>query len=335
MSDTHGAAPDATRDATPGREHQADAAAPARRQLAAGRRITAYLLLLAVMGAVAAMSWAGIYAWARGTLDWSPGHAALVPIALDIAAMTCALLALDSIAKGEAATMLRVLTAAFVGLSAWVNWRRAVGTGNIAEQLFFPAMSVLAYALVHAVMGKYRREVRRDLAGHGHREALAELPRLGAASWARYPGRTFAVHSAHIAARLEAAEARVAPRESRAPAPAVADTTRDMRDTSRPARTSATVSATATPSASATRRAPAHRGTDSDIASMKLADAIRAGLEAVGEHPREVVAWLAEHGRPGVPATRVHDVIRRDRTAQAAAEAEAEVSARKPKLAAV
>jgi hypothetical protein len=323
MSETHNL-PAESRDATAELEHQADADAPARRQLAAGRRITAYLLLLAVMGAVAAMSWAGIYAWARGTLDWSPGHAALVPIALDIAAMTCALLALDSIAKGEAATMLRVLTAAFVGLSAWVNWRRAVGTGNIAEQLFFPAMSVLAYALVHAVMGKYRREVRRDLAGRQHRETLAELPRLGAASWVRYPGRTFAVHSAAIAARLEAAETRVAPRDTHAQAPAIAE---PARDTPRAVR----ATAAAPPSAGATRRAPAHRGTDSDVATMKLADAIRAGLEAVGERPHEVIAWLESHGRPGVKTTRVYDVLRRDRAAQAA-EAEA---ARKPRLAAV
>lgn len=299
MSDSHDAT-DAPRDAT-----------PAATRLAAGRRITAYLLLLAVLGAVAAMSWAGIYAWARGTMGWSEWHAALVPIALDIAAMVCALLALDSIAKGEAATMLRALTAAFVALSAFVNWRRAIATGNVAEQLFFPSMSVLAYALVHAVFGKYRREVRRDLAGHPHREVLAELPRLGAAAWARYPGRTFGVASDAIAARLEAAERTVRPSERPGPAPGPSPAT--AADRPRAARTAV----------SRPRTAAAHRGADGDIATMRLADAIRAGLEAVGEHPREVVAWLAEHGRPGVPATRVHDVIRRDR------------EARKPKLAAV
>jgi len=259
-----------------------------------------------VLGAVAAMSWAGIYAWARGTLGWSEWHAALVPIALDIAAMVCALLALDSIAKGETATMLRALTAAFVALSAWINWRHAVASGNVAEQVFFPAMSVLAYALVHAVNGKYRREVRRDLAGRPHREVLAELPRLGVASWARYPGRTFGAHSAAIAARLEAAEAVVRP--AGAPAPEAASSQAPAPERQRAPRTAA-------PRPSPAPR-PAHRGADADIAAISLADAIRAGLEAVGDRPPEVIAWLAEHGRPGVKASRVYDVVRRDRAAR-------------------
>src|SRR6266571_6803691 len=96
--------------------------APAETRVAASRRVAAYLLLLAVLGCVAAMSWSGLYGWALTALHWSPGHAALVPISLDVAAMVCALLALDSLAKGEAATMLRALTAAFVALSAFINW---------------------------------------------------------------------------------------------------------------------------------------------------------------------------------------------------------------------
>jgi hypothetical protein len=56
---------------------------------------------------------------------------------------------------------------------------------------------------------------------------------------------------------------------------------------------------------------------------MSLADAIRSGVAEVGPNPREVVAWLAERGREGVPASRVHDVLRRDGEAL------------KPKLAAV
>jgi hypothetical protein len=267
------------------------------------------------------MSFSSLYAWAREALGWSPGHAALVPVALDIAAMACALLALDSIAKGEAATMLRGLTAAFVGLSAFINWRHAVVTGNIAEQVFFPAMSVLAYAMVHAVFAKYRREVRRDLAGHGHREILAELPRLGVAAWARFPSRTFGVASAAIAVRLEAAERALRP--SHSASGSRAGQTRLTGSAPAEARPAATRDRTAAPRPSPTRRSPAHRGAEGDLAEMRLADAIRAGLAEVGESPREVVAWLAERGREGVPVTRVHDVIRRDR------------AARKPKLTAV
>ena len=61
---------------------------------------------------------------------------------------------------------------------------------------------------------------------------------------------------------------------------------------------------------------------------MKLADAIRAGLEAVGESPREVITWLESHGRKDVKTTRVYDVLRRDRAAQAARAAEDEAPLR-------
>jgi len=281
------------------REHQA-AAAPAATRVATSRRVAAYLLLLAVLGCVAAMSFSGIYGWATGTLHWSPGHAALVPVSLDIAAMVCALLALDSLAKGEAAPMLRVLTAAFVALSAFINWRHAIATGNIAEQVFFPAMSVLAYALVHAVFAKYRREVRRDLEGRPHREVLAELPRLGAASWARYPGRAFGVASSAVAARLERAEVAIRPAAVRSAAVAASPAPAAGRP--RPKRSAAP----------RPRPAAAPAAAEGDLAEVPLAAAIRAGL-ADGLEPREVPAWLAERGRPGVKASRVYDVVRRDR----------------------
>jgi Protein of unknown function (DUF2637) len=177
------------------------------RRATLGRRALAYALLIAVMGAVAAMSWAGLYAFAHDTMQWSPVHAALVPVALDIAAMSCALLALDSIGKGETAVSLRVLTACFVALSAWVNWRHAITTGNVAEQVFFPAMSILAYALVHAVMGKARREVRRGQHGQPQRPPLAPLPRTGVLAWVPFvgsPGRALATVRAGVAERLPA-----------------------------------------------------------------------------------------------------------------------------------
>ena len=171
-----------------------------------GRRVLAYVLLMIVLGAVAAMSWSGLYGFAHQTMGWSPVHAALVPIALDVAAMACAFLALDSIGRGETAVTFRTLTGALVGLSAFVNWRHAISTGNIAEQVFFPAMSIIAYALVHATLGKYRREVRRDLSGRQHRETLEPLPRVGALAWARYPGRAFGAVSQAIAERLPASD---------------------------------------------------------------------------------------------------------------------------------
>jgi len=240
------------------------------------RRGVGYLLIVLVMGAVAAMSWAGLFAFATRDMHWSPGHAALVPVALDIAAMACALLALDSIGKGETATGFRVLTLAFVALSAFVNWRTAIATGNLAEQVFFPAMSILAYALVHAVMGKARREVRREQHGHKARQALAPLPRTGTLAWLPIigsPRRALAAVRAAVAERL----------------PEVPD------ETSRGAML-------------------AHRDIPAVVVleGLTQADAIRRAIAEVGQSPRDVVAWLDENGWPNVATQRVYDVIRRD-----------------------
>jgi hypothetical protein len=182
--------------------------------LTRGRRILAYALLVLVMSAVAAMSWSGLYAFAHQTMGWTPAHAVLVPISLDIAAMTCALLALDAIADGESAVTLRALTAAFVALSAFVNWRHAIATGNIAEQLFFPAMSVLAYLLVHAVMSKIRRAVRRgQQTGSRARRVLEPLPRTGVLAWALFPRHTFGSVRAAVRARIPDPARPLEPRE--------------------------------------------------------------------------------------------------------------------------
>lgn len=153
-------------------------------RLTRAQRGAAYLLLIAVMAAVAAMSWAGTYGWAREVLHWTPAHAAFVPVSLDIAAMACALLALDAISDGENGTTFRLLAALFVALSAFTNWRWADRTGNIAEELFFPSMSVLAYLLAHAVFERIRRKVKR-LQQHGQtaRRAVKPLPRLGLLPW--------------------------------------------------------------------------------------------------------------------------------------------------------
>lgn len=170
--------------------------------VARGRKALAYCLLAVVMGAVAAMSWSGLYAFARVTMHWSPGHAVLVPVALDVAAITCAFLALDSLSRNDSAFMFRLLTAALVALSAFVNWRRALLTGNIAEQVFFPAMSLLSYGLIDAVLRKYRVDTRRERMGLPVREAYAPLPRVGPAVWFRYPGRAWAAVSRALADRV-------------------------------------------------------------------------------------------------------------------------------------
>lgn len=191
------------RTATPG----IDSATTRDGALSRSRRIVAYLLLSLVMGAVAAMSWAGLYAFARTTMHWSPWHAALVPVALDIAALSCAFLALDSLSRNDSAMAFRILTAALVGLSAFINWRHALASHVIAEQLFFPSMSLISYLLIDAVLRKYRRDTRRDRMGLPAREAHRPLPRTGLAVWLRFPGRAFASVSNALAERVEVSAA--------------------------------------------------------------------------------------------------------------------------------
>lgn len=257
-------------------------ATPRDNALSRGRRTVAYLLIFVVMASVAAMSWAGLYAFAYQTMHWSAWHAALVPVALDVAAMACAALALDSLSRNDPAVAFRVLTAALVGLSAFVNWRHALASHNIAEQVFFPAMSILSYALIDAVLRKYRRDTRRDRAGLAAREALEPLPRVGLAAAITNPRRAWAATSAALRQRI----------------PDAAEYAEPIGET---------------------RKRDLATGY---LAGLSQADAIRRALEIVGDdRPREVVAWLAEQGRPVAPQ-RVYDVMRRDR-GRHAAEAEA------------
>src|SRR6266516_4412848 len=134
-----------------------------------GIRTGGYIAATLVMACVAAMSWSGLYGWARHVLHWSPVMAGAVPVSLDIAALTCALLALDTVSKNEPATSYRALTGVFVALSAFVNLRYRLASHNIAEQVFFPTMSILAFALIDTTVRKYRRDARRARAGQAAR----------------------------------------------------------------------------------------------------------------------------------------------------------------------
>lgn len=161
-----------------------------------------YLAATLVMLCVAAMSWSGLFGWARHTLHWAPLSAGMVPVALDVAALTCALLALDTVSKNEPATMFRALTACLIGLSAFVNWRYRLASHNVAEEVFFPAMSVLAYLMIDATIRKYRRDVLR---GETPRQAPKPLTRFGLLVWMPglgHPVRAFRAASAELAGRI-------------------------------------------------------------------------------------------------------------------------------------
>lgn len=167
-------------------------------------RTGGYLAATLVMLCVAAMSWSGLYGFARETLHWAPLAAAMVPISLDVAALTCALLALDTVSKNEPATMFRFLTAALVALSAFVNWRYRLSSHVLAEEVFFPAMSVLAYLMVDATIRKYRRDQRH---GDQARQAPAQLTRYGLLVWVPgvgHPLSAFRSVSRELAGRIPA-----------------------------------------------------------------------------------------------------------------------------------
>jgi len=148
------------------------------------------------------MSWSGLYGFALHTLHWSRIPAGMVPVSLDVAALTCALLALDTVSKNEPATMYRVLTAALISLSAFVNWRYRLASHVLAEEVFFPAMSVLAYMMIDATVRKYRRDIRR---GGNARSAPEPLTRYGLMVWLPgigHPARAWRAASAELAARI-------------------------------------------------------------------------------------------------------------------------------------
>jgi hypothetical protein len=249
-----------------------------------GRRTVAYLLLVCVMLAVASMSFSGLHSFATDTLHWQGLQALMFPVSLDIAAMTCALLALDAIDHGETAIGLRMSTFAFVSLSAFINWRNALRTGSIAVEVFFPAMSVLAYLLVHQVMSKARREVRRAQHGHKSRATLKPLPRFGILVWVPFlgvPGDALNAWKNAIALRLALEIAAVEGDD---------DATELDAGDARPVIESQV-----------------------SLEGLTQSDAIRRAIDASGMDVATVLAYLASHGWPGVRPQRVHDVLRRDR----------------------
>lgn len=168
-------------------------------------RAGGYAAATAVMLCVAAMSWSGLFGWARTVLGWPVATAWAVPVSLDIAALTCALLALDTVSRNDPATGYRTLTAVFIGLSAFVNWRFRLTSHNVAEETFFPSMSVLAYALIDITIRKFRRDSRRERIGQEARKAPEPLTRYGLLAWVPgigHPIQAWRAASAELAHRI-------------------------------------------------------------------------------------------------------------------------------------
>jgi hypothetical protein len=296
-------------------EIRTDAAAVAAIVPAHSRRFASVAFAVALLGVAAVIaleSYRGLVGFAD--MIGIHGIAALgVPISLDGVSLAAAAVALRAELAGESSGLYRVTLFAFTAASAAANWYHGASTGGAPAALYLGGMS-LAVAWVFTLSLRQIRHESRRAAG----TVTERRPSFSPAHWMRYPRLTWrawslAIRDGHTSPRvaIEAARAATAAPAS-APAAAVADARPAPSRVPRPAARAASA-----------RRAPSHRGADGEITRMSLADAIRAGVAEVGPNPRGVVAWLAEHGREGVPASRVHDVLRRDS------------EARKPKLAAV
>lgn len=267
-----------------------------------GQRIAAYASLAGVLVCVGYMSWDGEYNWATHVLLWVAVSALMVPVALDLAAVACTLLAATQIDKGESGFAFRVLGAIFMGLGAWINWRYALRSGNITEEVFFPAMSALAYSLIHAVLSAARREARRRQHGHKSKERTEPLPWLGILVWLPgigQPREALDVWKQSVALRLAKVLART---QLAGPA-----TGADPQDTQAedgggdfgPQEADQLVASLPLP--------------DLDLTHLPTqADAIRWVLANVSDAPLDALRYMRTHGFPTIKPQRIHDQIRRD-----------------------
>jgi hypothetical protein len=279
------------------------------------RRLASVAFAVALLGVatvIALESYRGLVGFAN--MIGIHGVAALgVPISLDGVALASAAVALRAELAGEASGLYRLTLFAFTAASAAANWYHGVRVGGAPAALYLGGMS-LAVAWVFTLSLRQIRHESRRAAG----TVTERRPSFSLMHWVRYPRLTYrawslAIRDGHTSPRVAIDAARAADAAAASSLAAATSETRPAPSRER----------TVSPRPTAPRRPAAHRGADGDIAAISLADAIRAGIAEVGDSPHDVIAWLAEHGRPGVKASRVYDVLRRD------------AAARKPKLAAV
>lgn len=233
------------------------------------------IAMLAVEGVILAESYRGLAGFAD--MIGIHGVAALgVPISLDGVSLAAAMVALRAELAGEASGVYRATMFAFTGASAAANWYHGMRLGGAASALYLGGMS-LAVAWVFALsLRQIRHESRRDAGITAPR-----LPRFSLAHWMRYPRLTFRAFSLAV---------------------------RDGHSSALAALNAAHDAASPADSHDATRRRDYATGL---LDGLSQADAIRRAIAEVGGEPRQVVEWLAEHGREVAPQ-RVYDVIRRD-----------------------
>jgi hypothetical protein len=280
------------------------------------------------------MSFSGLNAWFTGQMRWSQLHALLGPLALDVAAVVVYGFAIDRIEKGESGIQFRVQALVLVGLSAFINWRGALASRNLAEEVFFPIMSVMVYWMAHSILGARVRDVHRAQHGYVAKARVEPLPPLGALVWVPgigAPLTALRVLRAHVRKRLALkvpASVRRTAASATASASASASGASAISDRERPpaiasvATESASGSAsgpaaTASPGASATGPASASGTSDrgghgSQAARIRHALATLRAERGGPVEAADVVGYLRDQGTP-VVIGRVNDEMRRER----------------------
>lgn len=283
-----------------------------------GRRIAAYAALAAVLFCVGYMSWTGEYEWALNDLHWLWVRALMVPVALDVAALACTLLALMQIDKGESGFGFRVVSAGLVATGAWINWRYALQSGNVTAEVFFPVMSLAAYTIVHLVLSAARREARRAQHGIKSRERVEPLPRLGLLVFVPglgQPGEAFDAWREAIKLRLAKALAasQLAPAATDSDAHGGGSATR--RDTDRDQDEDEETHDEDRDDAPA----------PPDLTQMSQSDAIRwvlANVPDAADSNLVALRHLRDHGYPALKPQRIHDIRARDAKSRTDTQAE-------------
>jgi hypothetical protein len=269
------------------------------------------------------MSFSGLLAFFKGDLRWSQLHSLLGPLSLDIAAIVVYGFALDRIEKGESGAQFRLMALVLVGLSAFINWRGALGSGNVAEELFFPVMSVMVYWMAHAILGAARRDVGRAQHGYDAKARVEPLPPFGLLVWVPGIGAPWtAIKELRAVVRKRLAKSTANAGARKRPVPAASDVARAVASSSeRPALTASASASPLASAASAGATANASRplapvanggGHGSQSAAIRLALATLRSEQGCEPAAADVVAYLARNGRV-VPIGRVNDVMRRDR----------------------
>jgi hypothetical protein len=177
--------------------------------------VLGYVMLGLVVMIVAAMSWAGLVGFAHRTLHMHNPQAYTVPGSLDLAGMTCAFLALRSVARGDSAAMPRFLVIVFVVASSTFNFDHARQVyRSLAAEAFYAGMSIAVWAMWETVL----RQIRRDLL-RVQGAVERPLPRFRALRWLRFPRWTWSAWSLAVRDGLETTQDAIhAAFESRRPA---------------------------------------------------------------------------------------------------------------------